>query len=645
MILCVLLLYLYMKLLIVLCSAFHLVFACILVGEVVKIARHVFVWVRKQCICDKSLCMASVSRSSVHNRSHFGLPSEIPMTAAPAECSSASSLILSLSKPSVTLDHTESRWCQKLAVMTKEFLDQRFRSFVLQHASEALAVSYSNDPTPLTVRQRTQLQDDGEERVIRSGGKSLEFLIQRAWAIVHSGASSVVFTTPRPMQRKTAAAHFEGLRSLAVFPIEMGHRGLNISHMCTDRGIFGSQYRLFVQAHHRAVEQVTATMEAGEGALFAKLSWVVGNGCCDHDAHNSLKRAFAERLDDPQFMKDVWKIFASVREGFSSLSEHVWAWVADRLSFVDWALPPDAQHQLWRILGVPPDWCDLLVELQLRWENGALCIAKRHEESAATAMRQVVKSQLRLWQFRAWTASRWLSLGGRARTMISCCLLGLPDLVQYCLTTKGVSAYYLGGFTTDEPILQFLLVCGVASFVSESSLAQFFTDDRLPRLMDRLEADLAAEIENLLDISGPVWRVLAAVASMPPQLLRHEVLKAGHTQAGYLLWRCSDARALPWSLCIGDCMANLAALKEGERPSDLGCAAKIWDLLQAGFPQAPLVEGISLLVRLSFSAKRVEEGHVQGSRLAQLHKKYGEAIRVGSDLGIANYGMEFWSFT
>lgn len=112
---------------------------------------------------------------------------------------------------------------------------------------------------------------------------------------------------------------------------------------------------------------------------------------------------------------------------------------------------------------------------------------------------------------------------------------------------------------------------------------------------------------------------------MPPERLRDRVVAAGHIQASYLLWRLGCVRDLPWSLCSGDRRANLQALAARPRPEDEGCNAKIWELLQIGCDEQVLLDGLELLSKVSFSSKRVEEGHVQGSKLMQLHRRLGEA--------------------
>lgn len=81
-----------------------------------------------------------------------------------------------------------------------------------------------------------------------------------------------------------------------------------------------------------------------------------------------------------------------------------------------------------------------LAVLELRFEGGGLCVAAR-PAGASNLIRRVVMTQLKVWQFRAWTESRWLSIGGRVRTMISALHLRLEDLLDFCINTKGASTY------------------------------------------------------------------------------------------------------------------------------------------------------------------------------------------------------------
>ena len=363
----------------------------------------------------------------------------------------------------------------------------------------------------------------------------MEFLIQRVWAFNLRGEAAVAFEAPKKMQDKTAACHFSGLRGLMKFPVELGCKSLNISHGVWDRGVFSSQLRLFQQSHCQVVREAAAGLPPGEAKMLELQSWCLGNGCCDHDCHSALHRAFAVELDDKAFMKEVFKQFISVRSGFSLLADFVFDWVAGRLHFTDLS-SLDTLHceELWRVLGLEPSWCEDLVDMELRFEGGCLCVARRFEGDR-DIIKRVVRAQMRVWQFRSWTESRWLSIGGRARTYVACKLLGLPDLVDFCINTKNCSSYHLGNYSPTPAIDQFLTTIGLAAHVSETPLAVFVSDDRLPRLMQQVETDLEAELDMVSSISHEVRNRLAEVGGIPAQLLRHRVLQAGHGQASYIL--------------------------------------------------------------------------------------------------------------
>lgn len=357
------------------------------------------------------------------------------------------------------------------------------------------------------------------------------------------------------------------------------------------------------------------------------LSWSVGNGCCDHDCHGSLHRAFVQQMGDRLFMKSVYKQFAALRGGFSVLVDHAWEWVSTRLHYKDWDLPGEDQEQLWRVLGLEPSWSELLAELQLRFEDGCLCVAAAHAGDPHI-IRKVVRAQLRAWQFSAWTESRWLSIGGRARTMILCTILGIKDLVRFCIETKGASTYNLGGFEPTDAIMEFLAVVGLSAFVSESPLELFFKDDRLALIMERVEAELNGEQEALLLISASVWKFLASVAGMPPQQMRHRVVHAGQVQASYLLWRCKDLERLPWSLCRGDLVANLEVLAAGPRPVDHCVAshgsmwAQLTDQQKAGWQQVAQT-------RRHQAKRETEEKLQEAYKKQKLMQDEMKQIRVG----------------
>ena len=101
--------------------------------------------------------------------------------------------------------------------------------------------------------------------LVRTSGASVEYLIQRVWATDLKNATMVHFTAPKRMLSKSAACYVAGLRKLALFPMELGDKSLNVSHGIWDRGVYTAALRLFCQQHHRAVEGQLQTTSPGEG--------------------------------------------------------------------------------------------------------------------------------------------------------------------------------------------------------------------------------------------------------------------------------------------------------------------------------------------------------------------------------------------
>jgi len=95
-------------------------------------------------------------------------------------------------EPSVVLDRGGRRQAQKLMIISQDYLRTRLERFVLARSDEAIALSYCNDPTPLSLLRRVCI-GDGEGKVVRRGGVSAEYLIQRVWAVDAKGQCSVLF--------------------------------------------------------------------------------------------------------------------------------------------------------------------------------------------------------------------------------------------------------------------------------------------------------------------------------------------------------------------------------------------------------------------------------------------------------------------
>ena len=124
------------------------------------------------------------------------MSSALTQELAPSHVQPPCEMLLALAKPHLALDHTQVRHASKLCCMTYDMLQQRFAAFVSEHRSCPVAFTFSNDPTPISVKKHIVMKDHDGSDVRRSGGKSLEFLIQRVWAEVLDGSSTVAFPPP-----------------------------------------------------------------------------------------------------------------------------------------------------------------------------------------------------------------------------------------------------------------------------------------------------------------------------------------------------------------------------------------------------------------------------------------------------------------
>lgn len=99
---------------------------------------------------------------------------------------------------------------------------------------------------------------------------------------------------------------------------------------------------------------------------------------------------------------------------FSLLAKWVGAWLTKRLAFEDWRC--DIVQEVYMALDCDPGELDTLVDLQLRFRDGRLLVAAKHEGTEGL-IDLLLGVLLKTWQFRRWSESRWLSLGGGGQSV------------------------------------------------------------------------------------------------------------------------------------------------------------------------------------------------------------------------------------
>ena len=136
------------------------------------------------------------------------------------------------------------------------------------------------------------------------------------------------------------------------------------------------------------------------------------------------------------------------------------------------------------LMGLEPQWVQLLSVLQLRFHSGQLFVASAFQgDPDLPAM--VTTAVLRLWRFRSWSASRWCGILQSARCLIGAEFVGLRDVVRQVIADPRLSNYYIGGFQnlTTMMIEASCITCA-CGHVTERCLASFLKDDRVAKRLD-----------------------------------------------------------------------------------------------------------------------------------------------------------------
>lgn len=529
--------------------------------------------------------------------------------------------ILSYARPSCVCSWRDLCRINKLCEISKWLLRHVALRLIRQHQTDPLLITYGSDCTPLVVRHRYS-STCKHLAVGRSGRSSGEWLVQRCFILTAAGDRTALFTEPRLLEDKTAWTHFAAYRELLPSGRECGHSGLIVQHFVYDRAVWSAMTR-----HHRQLAMARklheeATMHPGRARLSWLLSWTTSVACVNHDAHNSLRWAATSFFDCKDTCRRLFICLESLRQSFYELVEHLPNWIARSLRYE--AHPcPEVLRQLWVMIGYASEWVDQLVELELRFEQGALKVHPRWS-GRAELPDMLVNVFFYIWQWRRFSESRWNSLGGSCRALLGSLLVGLKPFVDELLKQPGVSTYYMKGFAhLDADASALCALMATSSFVADSALATLLEDDRVPRVYNDLMQEMTSEVGYCHDLDPAVWSCVASAVGMCAGELRGQACLSVLIQAGFFSQRLRAARRPPWCILQKDTSDALADLADGPRPSD-ETLGKIWDLLELGYPRPELERGLWLLSMAGWSSTAVEQAHVAASMLMKKHGDYGQ---------------------
>ena len=276
-------------------------------------------------------------------------------------------------------------------------------------------------------------------------------------------------------------------------------------------------------------------------------------------------------------------------------------------------------REFWESLGIRDKWLDMLVALQLRWEDSWLFVAVRFEHDGGI-IEQVTLILLFLWKFQAWAESRWCRTSFGCRGLIGSLFCGLEALVGFILRDDKQSHYYINGFTRLSPqIKKMACIVSATCEISDGPMHLMLEDDRLVKHLGKVDAEQATHARLAWTLADHVVSILATLCECSVSELRTDIAQAVLVQLAYARARLRVARGLPWCLAQGDMADNLEKFRSEPRPVHCEVSQRIHDLMHTGFPVSELVQPVKLLEETSWTTKCVEDPHSAGSKLVKEH--------------------------
>ena len=427
-----------------------------------------------------------------------------------------------------TLDGPALSRVEQLVEALKNLLSKKVANFLDKHRHTAVLECYSSDATPLLVSSTSSMSSTTLGSTRRTGRHKVEFLMQSAFykAKNASGVMEMVMlvTDPKPL---TAGKRGWNLFSAACdfLPLlrRRGHKGLCLQHMCADRAVFSSLDR-HLRGRHAAFYDGRHGPDLGpEAPLLQNTDWMLSTPCGVHDAHNGLKWGLS-LFTDATTLEDVHIVIESLRNTFEPLRAHIPHFLQSKLRIHDPAQPATAATRMvWALLGVEPDWLEMVVSLNPIWVGGWLFVNDT-DEGQPSAVEQTSHLYFHLMKWTKFTESRWASIGSACRALAATLLLGLPELVTLTKADPLVSHYHIGGFDRmNGKIVEFLVIAAASSYPIENFILSLLHDDRLLAQLPDLEADLQEETRYLENLPMEVRQRLGALhpdpsASSPAKL-------------------------------------------------------------------------------------------------------------------------------
>ena len=198
-----------------------------------------------------------------------------------------------------------------------------------------------------------------------------------------------------------------------------------------------------------------------------------------HACHNGLKWGIGELWQGEQKLKDLWEVFAALRNSAGLLHQWLPEWLATHLAYRPAAaLPPVEEASiLWSAMGLPADRLGQVVQdWQVCWCNGELQVRDdlEDDEDFPEELANVILEVISISGF---TDSRWLTVGRSCRNLCCCLLFGLDSLVELIHNHKN-GQYHINGYRklAHSDNREYVVVCGLAAYPTDAALDMILED-------------------------------------------------------------------------------------------------------------------------------------------------------------------------
>ena len=277
------------------------------------------------------------------------------------------------------LSDTDDAKVSAVCEATKDMLLSRARHMVGHSHGLPLLSTKSCDGTPIRVWHHASRKLPGHKAQKFRGKQGVEVLVSNQFVRYQDPGSgwrtACILSEPVPLLCKEVPNVLAAARRTWHSLRSLGATGCVVEHYCWDRAGISALERE-VRRWHMS-QPVPDTLPYKKG-IREHLEFVVVTPCALHDSQNSFRWAFLEECKDRGLMRDVYISVESLRNSADLLSSRLASFVCGHLHFVDPHGPDwvDQRRTVLECLDVKPDLLELLLFLELSWEDGRLLVRR-----------------------------------------------------------------------------------------------------------------------------------------------------------------------------------------------------------------------------------------------------------------------------